>query len=223
MINRGIAGLFAIAVAFVAIGALPAKAASAMAAIPVGTAVTYKVTSSTTNKDGTQNSSHYLRLKRATLTSVRVSVDGAPAGSITLGPDGTPQIPADLQTVFQPFGLVAMLMKGAPQPLSEGASWVSMLSLPVKGQTANIPVTMKVSYLGGNGATVQGNGNATMDVQARNRSIPANLDLTANVTFSAAHAIASATISLSASPDNRRMQRRQGDAESTWTIAFVPQ
>ena len=217
---KRVAAIVALVTAFCV--AVPVRAASPLAALPVGSSIAYTVTSQSNGKDGSQNSSHNLRFTHTTPTSIAVTVDGSPSGTIALSADGSVVVPPNLKAVLTPFGMVATFMRGAPKPLSAQASWTANLPVPVDSDTANVPVVLTVTQLGLGGATVRGGGNTSLAVQPRVREFPTDVSATTTLSFRPDKVLASASGSVSVTIHMGPRGRRDKQYGSSWTIAVSP-
>ncbi len=210
-------------IAILAIAALaaPVQAASPLAALTIGSSINYHVTTeSNTPENGTQSASHNVAFMRTSPSTIQVSLDGAPAGNITLSGDGNVSVPPNLKNALTPFGEIALYMRGAPRPLSLNASWAATLPVPVKDQTDEVPLVFAVTQLGAGGATITGNGSNAAEVQRLVRSMPANISVTTTMHFSPVRTLSSATRTVSITVKAGRFgpEKHYG---SSWTIASI--
>jgi hypothetical protein len=201
------------------VAALPALAASPLAALPIGSSVGYHIASQSNSPDsGPQSATHNVSFMRTTPTSTQVTIDGSTAGSITIGTDGGATIPDNLKKPLAPFGEMALYMRGAPKPPSQGAGWAATLPVPIKGHTVNVPITLTVTQLGANGATIAGSGSASTDVQPLLRDFPATVSVSATMHFTAQRTLSSATSTVTIDVKVGRFRDRQKSFGSSWTV-----
>jgi hypothetical protein len=199
-----------------------AAAASPLAALPIGSSIKYHITTQSVSQDGSQqNSSHFVRFKRVAESAIQVTLDGAPAGEITIGNGANVQIPPGLQSVLAPFREIALYMRGAPRPLSANASWAATLPVPIKDQTDDVAVVLSVTNFGMSGATVVAKGGNSTDVQPRLRSFPADVSVHASLQFSAGKVLTSASRTVSIDVKVGRFGARQKHGGDTWSVTQV--
>jgi hypothetical protein len=202
------------------VGTLSAQAAPPLAALQVGTSARYKVTTqSNTPNNGTQSETHTVIFRRVSPTSIRVRVDGASAGNLTVGSDGTVEMPANPPTALVPFAQIAILMRAAPTPLAADNTWTANLAVPVKDQTDNVGVVLKATQLEENALTVTGTGSNTFNLQVGNQSRPVDVTVNATMTYGANHTLTSATSTTSAIVHAGPNGRRRNHYGSSWTIS----
>ncbi len=198
-----------------------ASAASPLAAMPVGVAVTYHITT-VANKPpaqgGATSSDSYVQIKRTSQTAFAITVDGAPKGDITLN-GGSLFVPPPLKKPLAPFGEVALLMKSAPKPLAANSAWAANLSIPIAGQTDNVAVTVSVSQFGKNGVTVVANGQNATDVRPALRSHQADAAYTATMRFNSGRVLTYATSNVNVSVQMGRL--RSQHATENWTLSLA--
>ena len=145
-----------------------ASAASPLAALPVGKSANYHLTTQNVKPPidgGASSTDNYIRFTRTAVAAFSVQVDGAPAGQITLNADGTPNVSPALKKALAPFGEIALLMRGAPQPLAPNASWAANVDVPLAGDTDNVATTVAVAQLGASGASIVANGQNFTEVK----------------------------------------------------------
>jgi hypothetical protein len=202
--------------------AVAARAASPLAAIPIGSSAKFHLTSQSNTPDsGPQSASHYLNFKHTSQATLQVTVDGAPAGTITLEPDGSIQYPTNLKPLLAPFGEIGLFMRGAPQPLSPHASWSANLPVPVQDETDNVPVTVTVQQIGMGGATIAANGSSNTDVQPGVRKFPTNVNVNGTISFTAARTLSSANSTVAITVKMGRFGARDKHFGNSWTITRV--
>ncbi len=200
--------------------AVPALAAPPMATLPVGTAVTYHMTSQSTTQSGPQSASHSVRFQKASPTSFTVTLDGVPAGTITMA-NGSVNVPPNLKDALKPFGQISLFLRGAPQPLAPGASWSVNLPVPLEDGTDNVPVTMSVTSLSAAGATIAGTGSNSTSVQPHVREFPTDVSVRTSMTFNASRSLTSATSTVTVVVHTGRRGRTK-QLGSSWTISQSP-
>ena len=206
--------------ATVAVTGVAASAASPLAGIPVGQSVNYRLSSTTTKPDSSpETSNHSITIRRLAPTAFGISVDGAPAGQIAIDASGNPIVPPSLKKVLAPFGQVALLMRGAPQPLAAGANWSAALPVPIKDETDDVPLSVSVTQLAPTGATVVANGQNTTSVQAVVRDKPTEVTVSSTMIFNAAHVLTSASSNVSIVIHAGRVRTKH--AGNTWSLSLA--
>jgi hypothetical protein len=212
--------LVALALAW-ACASAPATAASALANMPIGTGATYHVTTQT-NKPalggGSSSTNNVVHFKRVAMTAINVSVNGEQAGQITLDASGNPLVPAALKTIMAPFGLVGILMRGAPQPLAPNSSWSANVPIPLDGNTVNIPAVVGVSNYSANGGSVAANGHSSTSVRPMFRQKPTDIAFTAMMHFNAAHVLSSASSNVAMTINAGRLRTQHAGSSFTLTL-----
>lgn len=204
--------------------AAPASAASPLAAMPVGQSVNYHVTTQSDKPPvagGATSTDNYVRIARASAATFNVQVDGAPAGQITVNPDGSLDIPPSLKKVLAPFGEAGLLMRGAPQPLAPNGSWAANVPVPLGDATDNVTATVSVAQLGANGATITANGQNATEVKPGLRAHPADVDYSATLHFNAAHMLTGANRTISVSVKKGAL--RSKNSSNSWTLTLAGQ
>jgi hypothetical protein len=204
--------------------AVPAAAASALAAIPVSLSVTYHITTQTSKppaEGGQQSTDTYLRITRVSATAFNVQVNGAPAGQIVLNSNGTLNVPPTLNKVFTPFGEAAMLMRGAPRPLAPNSSWAANVPVPLSGSTDHVAATVSVTQASPTGATVVANGQNSTTVKPLIRQHPADVNFNAAMTYNNAGMLTYANSNVSVSI--RAGAFRTKHVSSSWTLSLAGQ
>ncbi len=201
-----------------------ARAASPLAAIAIGTSVAYHLTvESNSPESGPQSASHFVSFKRISANALQLSVDGAAGGTVTFMSDGTVQYPPALKQLLAPFGAIGLFMRGAPQPLSPGASWAANFPVPIKDQTDNVPLVVSVTQIGPGGATIVANGTNSTTAQPAVRKFPATVSVKATLSFTAAHMLSSANSTVSITVQTGHFGVREKHFGSSWTIARANQ
>ena len=209
-------------IAAIVLFASPAGAVGPLAAIPVGSTVTYRVTSeSDAPETGSQSATHYVQFDRVAVTQMNVAIDGAPSGAITINSDGTPAISQQLMKPLKPFFELGLLMRGAPEPLADGAAWSTNLAIPIKDQTDNVPVVMSIVQEGSAGTSIVGRGSNDTSVQPGLRDFPATVTVTSNILLNAGQTLASATTSVSVAVRVGKIRDKTKNFGSSWTIQQV--
>jgi hypothetical protein len=197
---------------------LPASAGSALAAIPVGRTMTYHVTSQSVTQSGPQSASHYIKFTHSTPTSFSVSVDGAPVQTISIGANGTLNVPPQLKDVLKPFAQIGLLLRSAPQPLSANATWSVNLPVPIDNDTVNVSMVMRSLQTSHTHATIAGSGSGSTKIQPGVRQFPTNVNATTNIGLGADFTIASASSNVTIVVHVGRLGREK-QYGSSWTIA----
>jgi hypothetical protein len=213
----------ALALALLLTLAAPASAASPLAAIPVGQSVNYHLTTQSDKPEmqgGQSSASHFIRFTRISVTAFGVQIDGAPAGQITANEDGSFNIPQALKKPLAPFGEIALLTRGAPQPLAPNSSWAANVPVPLGDETDNVAATVAVSAMSASGATIVANGQNATSVQGL-RSHPADVDFNATMNYNAARMLTSANSNISVSV--KKGAFRSKNATSSWTLTLAGQ
>jgi len=199
-----------------------ARAASPLAAIPIGASAAYHVTTESNSPDsGSHSSSHNVKFIRASATTIHVHLDGAPAGDISVVGGGSVYVPPNLQSVLKPFGEIALYMRGAPTPLSASSSWAANVPVPIEGTTDNVAVVLTVTTIDHNGATVVGNGGNTTEVQPGLREFPTSVSVKTTMQFTPAHTLGSATRGINIVIHTGRFGVREKNASDSWTITRI--
>jgi hypothetical protein len=204
--------------------AVPAVAASSLAAIPVGLSVNYHITTQTSKppaEGGQQSSDTYVRLTRASANAFNVQVDGASAGQILLNGNGSLNVPPSLKKVFAPFGEAALLMQGAPRPLAPNSSWAANVPIPLSGSTDYVAATVSVTQASPTGATVVANGQNSTTVKPLIRQHPADVNFNAAMTYNNAGMLTYANSNVSVSI--RAGAFRTKHVSSSWTLSLAAQ
>jgi len=202
--------------------ASPAWAASPLAAIPVGSAVNYHVTTQTNKppvEGGQQSTDNYVRIARTSVTAFNVQVDGAPAGQITVNSDGSLHVPSSLKNVLAPFGEMALLMHGAPQPLAPTSSWAADVPIPLAGSTDHVAATVAVTQLSQVGAEVVANGQNATTVRPVLREHPADINFNTAMTFNQAREVTYANSNVSVVVHEGAFRTKHSGM--TWTVSLA--
>jgi hypothetical protein len=151
-----------------------------------------------------------------------VSVDGAPSETISLGGGGSLAVPPQLKSALGPFAEMAILMRGAPRPISQNASWAANLPVPIESTTDNVTVAMVVTQASNNQATIVGNGSNSTMVRPVFREHPVAVSVKVTIALGAAYTIASAGSQVSIVVHMGALGARDKHFGSSWTIAPVP-
>lgn len=209
------AGIFVVA----AIAAtMPARAASPLAAIPVGSSAKYKVTTQTMGaKKRPKSAVHNVVFTRTSQSAIDVQVDRKKSGTITVGSNGTATVPSQLQTALAPFSMIETLMHAAPSPVAADNTWTAVTAVPVGDETDNVSVTLKVTQLSEGTLTVTGAGNNTMDVAVGSGMATANVTVNATMSYGANHELTSASGSATATVPGKK-KKGGGQFGTSWTI-----
>lgn len=205
------------------VSAAPAAAASPLSAMAVGSTAKYRVTTQTNSpQSGAQNTNYSVVFRRVSESSIKVRIDGAKAINLTVGTDGTIQMPQDANPALQPFAELGAYVNGAPAPLAAGNTWTAVVPVAINGQSKNVSVTFKASELQENVLNVAGTGNDTIDLNMNGkRTRSANLTVNASITYGANHTITSANSTKSAAVSggkNGKNGGKNGQYGSSWTI-----
>jgi len=196
----------------------PVQAASALAAIPVGSSATYKVTTQTMGaKKKPKSAVHNVVFTRTSQNAIDVRVDRKKSGTITVGSNGTLTVPSELQTALGPFNMIEALMRSAPSPVAADNTWTAVTAVPVGDQTDNVSVTLKVTQLSEGTLTVTGAGNNTMDVTVGSGTQTANVTVNATMSYGANHELTSASGSATATVPGKK-KKGGGQFGTSWTI-----
>jgi hypothetical protein len=197
---------------------VPVRAASPLAAIPVGSSASYKLTTQTMGaKKRPKSAVHNVVFTRTSQTAIGVKVDRKKSGTITVGTDGTLTVPSDLQTALGPFNMIESLMHSAPSPVAADNTWTAVTAVPVGDQTDNVSVTLKVTQLSEGTLTVTGSGNNTMDVTVGTGTQTANVTVNATMSYGSNHELTSASGSATATVPGKKKQGG-GQFGTSWTI-----
>lgn len=197
---------------------MPVRAASPLAAIPVGSSATYKITMQTMGaKKRPKSTAHNVVFTRTSASAIDVRVDRKKTGTITVGSNGSLTVPSELQTALGPFNMIEALMRAAPTPVAADNTWTAVTAVPVGDQTDNVSVTLKVTQLSEGSLTVTGAGNNTMDVTAGAGTQTANVTVNATMSYGANHELTSASGSATATIPGKK-KKGGGQFGTSWTI-----
>jgi hypothetical protein len=206
------------------LNAPPAQAASALEAMPVGLTVNYHITTQTNKppvEGGQHSTDNYLRIARTSATTFNVQLNGAPAGQLTVGGNGSLNVPPQLRSVFAPFREIALLMGGAPQPLAPNSSWAANVPIPMGSSSDNVATVMNVSQFSPSGANVVANGQNSTTVRPMIRQHPADVNFNASMSFNNARMLTFANSNISVAVRAGRFRTKH--SSSSWTISLANQ
>lgn len=198
-------------------GAAAALAAPGpLAALPAGRGVTYNVVASSQN--GAEQASHTIELVRSGPGSFKVSIDGGSPVVAAANPDGSISTTPQVKSAIAPFLQMTAIMRGSPAHLTSSSMWTSVLPVPVKGNTVEVPLTVRVLGAGGSGATVSAAGSAGTSIKHGLRNLPATLTMRCEFSQNKSGILTNAHGSVVVS-----VQRALGDKEvnNTFTVTMT--
>jgi hypothetical protein len=205
-------------VAAVVVCGSSARAASPLAAIPIGRSTSYRVTSQSVDANGTHNESHYVKFTHAEQNAFAISVDGAPSQTVYIGSGGSFNVPPQLKSALGPFAEMATLMRGAPRPISQNATWAATVPVPIEGTTDNVTVAMSVTKASSDRATIVGLGNNSTIVRPALREHQVSVNINSTIAIGPAYTLTSAHSQVSIVVHMGVVGARDRHYGSSWTI-----
>ena len=180
-------------------------------ALPVGQSATFRITSQT-NDSQNQDVVGFTRINP---TTFNVSVNGAAPVPVELNPGGNIAVPQAASRALAPFKQIAVIMRGAPQPLERGSSWLADMPIPVRDQTDTVPLVVTVASFGPGGMTVHAQGQDATFSRKRLRETREAINVSYVITFGPGKTVTYAEGNIGVDASRRFISKEFG---STWTL-----
>jgi hypothetical protein len=190
-----------------------ARAQASALGLAVGQTASFRIVSSKADGSRSENT---IRFARINPTIFNVSVDGKPFVPVEIEPGGSLAAPDSLNQVLAPFKQVAVLMRGAPQPLAPNSSWAASMPVPLgSDQTDNVPLTVSVASLSPSGVNVRAVGQNATSTRPRVRRVEEDVMVTYTLTFDAARNLSNAEGDIGVDAQRRFVSKNFG---TVWTL-----